>query len=728
MSDLIYSSAVLTMSQTTEFIRNKSVDVTIINLIIQNKLNDFTVEDAYNRIHEDLPIRIEQIANSLQRSLDAKTIDLSFKDPKNASKNKYKIPENILRKIDEQCNELKKFLDDSVSELFSAFLNKDNKDTYKDLLLDVLTKMMAKYGYAYAGQLAGVGNATEFVPLKDLKSICEESINHYKVKISVEELSTSIGFLFDRRDPCLNNLAFSICNRYYISRLIGLDIPIDFIAKNLYEGSIIFLDTNVLMTIVFAKTKRYNEFRAILKNAGDLGIKFSVSEITLAELNTRVQDYTEELEKGSEIVPEDLLTEVRGELVEKVNTTGITSHFNAEECPHKLRLEEMGVIYSPSLSNAELFTPEEYDVIESQIAEFDRKYRRLYPAKNKNALFHDAYHFFLIRKLRTEGEPTSAWFLTLDNSMIEHGIATKIEEAPPYSIRLFSLLQTLSQFVESQALKGEFADLFGELVSKDLLPRNQLFTIEDLKLLIGFDIRAKEIPPEFVRKAMLHVKKNILKGGQINDKNRSEAIHEFTKFLATPDQNFIEIRKKYDKKIQDRDDDIKQKDREIGGYKQKIKDKDDEINSLNDRVKQLELNQARDKFDRAIDSYEKEKKDYIRKDWEIFLKNHKAIRNRYIVFLFIALLLFSVVFFFDNISEWLKFKIQLKTWFRYTFSILVFLAPFIRSLFEHNKVIVAFKMFSKEFKNKLKARNNLESGREFESVYVRPILEDYLPK
>jgi hypothetical protein len=728
MSDLVYSSAVLTMSQTTEFIRNKSVDVTIINLIIQKKLNEFTIEEAYNSIHDDLPIRIEQIENSFKRSLEAKTIEVSHNDQTNFLKKKFKIPQKILKKVDEQCDELKIFLDDSVNELFSGLINKENKETYKDLLLDVLTKMMAKYGYAYAGQLAGVGDASEFVPLKDLKSICEESINHYKVKITVAELSSSIGFLFDRRDPCLNNLAFSICNRYYISRLLGLDIPIDFIAKNLYEGATIFLDTNILMGIVFAKTKRHNEFRAILKNAGDLGINFSVAEITLAELNTRVQDYTVELEKGSEIVPDDLLTEVRGEIVEKEGSPTSNDHFNAEECAHKVRLEEMGVVYSPQLQNSELFNPEEYDAIELQIAEFDRKYRRMYPAKNKNALFHDAYLYFLIRKLRSQGEPTSAWFLTLDNSMIEHGIATKVEDIPPYSIRLFSLLQTLSQFVESQALKGEFADLFGELVSKDLLPRNQLFTIEDLKLLIGFDIRAKEIPPEFVRKAMLHVKKNILKGGQINDKNRSEAIHEFTKFLATPDQNFIEIRKKYDKKIQDRDEDIKQKDREIGGYKLLIKDKEDEINNLNDRVKQLEINQAQERCDRAVDQFNKEKQIYVQKDWENLEKEHKSLRRRYITFIIIALFVFSIVFFSDNLSAWLNLQVQFKTWFKYSFSILIFLAPFIRSFFEHKKVLEAFLMNNKSFRVKLQSLTNSKSNKEFESVYSRPKLEDFLNK
>jgi phosphoribulokinase len=52
---------------TTEFIRNKSVDITIISLIIQNRITVFTVDEAYEKIHKDLPIRKEEIEKSFHR-------------------------------------------------------------------------------------------------------------------------------------------------------------------------------------------------------------------------------------------------------------------------------------------------------------------------------------------------------------------------------------------------------------------------------------------------------------------------------------------------------------------------------------------------------------------------------------------------------------------------------------------------------------------------------------
>lgn len=718
------------MSQTTEFIRNKSVDNTVLNLIIQRRISEFTLEEAYNAIHEDLPIRKEEVWNSIQRSYQSQTIELIGGKESEKSTARFKIPDQVTNKINEQCEELKSFLDDSVKELFKGLYTLETKEKYKDLLLDVVTKLMAKYGYAYAGQLAGVGDATEFVPLKDLKTICQNSISQYELKITPDDLANSIGILFDRRDPCLNSLAFSICNRYYITRLIGLDMPIDFVSKNLFEGSRIYLDTNIIMSIVYARSKRHNEFREILNKADEIGIRFAVSEITLAELHRKVEHYQSDLEIGSEIVPDDLLTEVQGQILESPSPESDleSTQFNPTESIHKERLSEMGVEYIPLKKEDENWTQEEFDEVKIEIAQFDRKYRRMSLAKNENALFHDAYLYFLIQGIRDESDEIGAWFLTLDNSIIEHGVSKKNEDTPPYSIRLFSLLQTLSQFVESQALKGEFSDLFGDLVSKDLLPREQLFSVDDLKLLIGFDIRAKEIPPEFVRKATLHIKQNILKGGEITEKNKSEAIHEFTKFLATPEQNFVEIRKRYDKKLKDRDEDLKLKEQEIATAKSEVETKKDEISQLEKRLEELEIDNSKEKFSRAEEKFGSDQSSYAESEWVTYIKSLRSIRIRYLLFIAISLVAFTIIFFIDSLLGLLGVSVAVNSWIKYPLAAIIFLAPYIRSFFEHKKVLSSFRMWSNSYKQKLESNFKRDSRNEYESIHNRPKLEDYLKK
>ena len=719
MSELLYSSAVMTLSQTTEFMRNKSVDNTIIHLVVQNDQIEFTIEQAYEVIHSDLPIRIEEIEKSFRRSLESGTLELKSGDESNFRRAVFKIPEAIIHRLEIQCDQLKVFLEESINELFSGIVTPANKDTLKDLLLDVVTNLMSQYGYVFAGQLADVENAKEFVPAEELKRICSKSIENYGVKISVEELSECIGFLFDRRDPCLNNLAFSLCSRYYITRLIGLDLPIDFLTKNIFENSTIFMDTNFIMAIVFSRSQRHNEFREILKRADELGIRFAVSEITIAEINQRVYRYKDDITKGEELIPDELLSEVQEEIAETSTIKTSDAECELDSSPSAARLRELGAKIHSIEDSKSLFSYEEMEEMKEQLSEFDKKYRHKSLRKNDDALYHDAYLYFLIRSTRLEKESNSAWFLTRDSSVIEHGKALKESDNPPYSIRLLSLLQTLSQFVESQTLKGEFADLFGELISKDLLPQEKLFSYSDLKLLIGFDIKAKTIPPELVRKATHHIKVNVLKGGGLTEQNRAEVIHEFHKFLATPEQNFNEMMKRYDKKIQDREEDIVQKELEI-------KNMDEKLKALMQRIETLELSKAKDQLEYATKEYEANKHEYTHNLWAENLHQLGKVRDRYIVFFILVMFVFIAALFSENIASIFNQTIIVNKWIKYPTAFMVLLIPFIRSFFDHKTVLHSFKLCKKKNRN-VEIQSFLDNAcSEYDQTHKVPQLNDYL--
>jgi len=343
MNNLVFSSAVMTLSQTTEFMRNKSIDNIIIHLIVLQRFKNFTVKEAFDGIHSELPVRLEQVEKSLFRSYKNKILQIVEGSDDEFRKAKLKISDAVIDKLDAQYYHLNGYTEQAIEELFQGLVNDDNKENFKNLFLETVSNLMATYGYAYAGQLAGIADATEFIPSKELAQVCQNSIKKYKVSISPKELSNSIGYLFDRRDPCLNNLAFCICNKYYQTRLIGLDLPIDFLTENLYKDSTIFLDTNFIGNIAFTKSKTHNEFREILKNAEKLGIKFAASELTIAEIHARVQDYMPELEAGEELIPVELIEEIRDEIIQQSHGKTEKIEFDLSSSENAKRLIEMGV-------------------------------------------------------------------------------------------------------------------------------------------------------------------------------------------------------------------------------------------------------------------------------------------------------------------------------------------------------------------------------------------------
>jgi hypothetical protein len=296
-----------------------------------------------------------------------------------------------------------------------------------------------------------------------------------------------------------------------------------------------------------------------------------------------VGEYRKLLNQGVELVPPELLSEVLELLAqtrqELGGPTGGGSLSDRMEYPIDdatvRRLEEMGIGVINVKDSDWLKDEEELKVLKSELAEFDERYRRDRRAKDDNALYHDAQLYHIVNTIRTKTMRTTAsWFLTMDNSIIAHGISRRKEDEAPYAIKIATLLHTLSPFVESKALRVEFSDLFGNLLSRDLLPRQQLLDIDDLKMLVGFDIKAKSIPPEVVRRGIAHVKNEIIKGGGLTEENKAQVLYEFTKYISIPDQSMVELQRRHEQKIQARDADLRTGEAKINALQGKIKTRD----------------------------------------------------------------------------------------------------------------------------------------------------------
>jgi hypothetical protein len=585
LDNLIYSSAVLCLSPTTEIARNKTIDTIVIQTVASKGLDaESTAEDIYDILQKEIPIRYEEIKKSVVRCLKSDIFDILRGDAKNIETVIFKLSSQTSSELQSERNRISEFLSEASRELFKDLYGSVEAERIESLLLECLSTLMAEYGYAYAGQIAGVMDASNFVPRDVLRDICRAMIEKHNIpEINSDHLMDAIGSLFDRRDPCLNNLAFCICQRYYCSRVIGLDLPVDFLSSHVYKGSVFYLDTNFMSRIALSPSKWDTEFREILQLSPKLGIKFAVCDLTIAERFARVGEYRKLVDQGGELVPPELLAEVlellaqtRQELAGtiKEKTSSDSMEYSIDSATAQ-RLQDMGIDVINVKDSDWLHDEEELKTIKSELVKFDELYRRYRPPKDDNALYHDAQLYHIVNTIRAKTMRTTAsWFLTMDNSIIAHGINKRKKDEAPYAIKITTLLHTLSPFVESQALRVEFSDLFGNLISRDILPREQLFGIEDLKMLVGFDIKAKSIPPEIIRKGIAHVKNEVIKEGGLTKENKPQVLYEFTKFISVPDRSMVELQRRHEQKIQARDADLKKKESEVTLLQRKVRRRD----------------------------------------------------------------------------------------------------------------------------------------------------------
>lgn len=585
LDNLLYSSAVLCLSPVTEVPRNKTIDTIVIQTVASKGSNaESTTRDIYQTLQQEIPLRYAEITRSAIRCLKSGFFDILRGDIKNIDTVVFSLSSQISSNLQSEGNKINEFLREATRELFQDLYSSVEPDRIESLLLECLSTLMAKYGYAYAGQIAGVAEASGFVPRDALRDVCQSMVGKHSIpEITSERLMDAIGSLFDRRDPCLNNLAFCICQRYYCSRLLGLDLPIDFLSSQVYKGSVFYLDTNFMTHVALSSSKWHTEFREILKSSPSLGIKFAVCDLTIAESLALVGEYRKLMYQGGELVPPELLAEVVELLSEAAQELAGTmkrkplsdlSDYSVDSMTAQ-RLKEMGIDVIEVKDSDLLDEGEELNTTKSELAEFDTRYRRIRDPKDDNALYHDAQLYHIVKTTRAKTKKdTAAWFLTRDNSIIAHSSSKKRKGEAPYSIKMATLLHTLSPFVESQALKVEFGDLFVNLISRDLLPREQLFGVDDLKMLVGFDIKAKSMPPEIIRKGIAHVKNEILKEGGLTEENKSQVLYEFTKYISVPDQSMVELQRRYEQRIRARDADLERRESEATLLQGKIAGRD----------------------------------------------------------------------------------------------------------------------------------------------------------
>jgi hypothetical protein len=585
LDSLVYSSAVLCLSPTTEVARNKIIDTMVIQAAAGKGPNaECTVKDIYDALQQEIPIRYEEITKSVIRCLKSKIFDIQRGDTNHVKAVVFKLSSQTSSELQSERNRIGEFLREATRELFQDLYGSVKPNRIESLLLECLSTLMAEYGYAYAGQVAGVADASSFVPRDALRKVCQSMVEKHNIpEITSERLMDAIGSLFDRRDPCLNNLAFCICQRYYCARLIGLDLPIDFLSGQVYKGSVFYLDTNFMSEVALSPSIWDTEFKEILKLSANLGIRFAVFDLTIAERFAHVGQYRKLLDQGGELVPPELLAEVVQLLAEtRQELTGTIKEepssdsvaYSTDDVTTR-SLKEMGIDVINLKDSDWLKDEEELKTIKSELAEFDEKYRRSRPPKDDNALYHDAQLYHIVNTIRAKTKRTTAsWFLTIDNSIIAYAVSKKKKGEAPYAIKMPTLLHTLSPFVESQALRVEFGDLFVNLISRDILPRDQLFGVEDLKMLVGFDIKAKSIPPEVIRKGITHIKNEIIKEGGLTEENKPQVLYEFTKYISVPDRSMLELQGRYEQKIQARDADLERRESEATLLQGKVKRRD----------------------------------------------------------------------------------------------------------------------------------------------------------
>lgn len=412
-----------------------------------------------------------------------------------------------------------------------------------------ISECFALFGLQIAKTVTGRLTASDILKYADAKAAFAAAVNGHKLSPEcLESLSSRCISFLSSTDPDDVRLKFHLSQGYFFAQLIGFcDTKYEILTESAFRGAVLFLDTNVAILGLLRNDRLASQFDELLAVAKRLGIELRITRATVNEIRRVIASRVQQAEKLFGVLPE--------EVIERSDDQFINAYIDALNVDRTLTPKaffEPIELVSDSMETLgiSVVESEEDDLIRSR--DFSREADVLQEAfntargfeKSQDILTHDLAHYALILDERATHALT--WFLTRDRSLPVAAAKLKGDALFPFCYTLIGFLQTVSPFLISGKEEQGFAGIFSALIKEQILPREQLFNLRELTLLVEMHQDVISTPKEKLIAAIDYVKSAVLQGQAYRIENRAEVALGLRSYLASSsEEQIIELEKEH---------------------------------------------------------------------------------------------------------------------------------------------------------------------------------------
>ena len=331
-------------------------------------------------------------------------------------------------------------------------------------------------------------------------------------------------------------LRFYLTQGFYFLELLGLEskhfLPL---SKEAFSGSVLYLDTNVLILGVMPGDGPTSPFRELAKIARQLNIELRLTRATINEARRLAADRAGQIAKIIDALPEELLHRssdlfVTGFLEARKSQPALTpEEFLAPfDRLYDIAEKELGLVVVEK-EEQEVIGARDCGAVMTAIQSESLKTRGI--EKRRAVLAHDLCHYLLVMDERPQNPKT--WFLTRDNTLIRAGAKIARGDCESFCFALMGFLQSISPFVTSGEDTFSLAEVFSNLVTEQLLPRESLFEARELVLFAEMHEDVLRTPEARLVRAVDYVKSTVLRGRPYRPEDTPRVALGLRTFLAS---------------------------------------------------------------------------------------------------------------------------------------------------------------------------------------------------
>lgn len=409
----------------------------------------------------------------------------------------------------------------------------------RQAFLEFLCLVFSRLGDAYVSQIRQEITREDLLSFPAITDAIGVIVGRYP---GVDEgIFRVAAFTFFRQtDPDYDEIKWNFAQHYYVTKVLGLDPSGYLLSKEVFGEAILYLDTNVLMHALASTARHHGSFVTLCNACQRLSMRLCACQASLDELK-RVVDYQREvLPDVIDQIPPALTPKVRGvfyELYREKQLAGedprLDELFSAFDHPMEHLASDYGVELVDDMWFIRAETSRDTHLLVDSIKQ--QYLAKRHRTKSNGSAMHDALVLRWIGEERRLHPWT--WFVTLDTSLPGLNIAPEGATQRPLAITLDALLQWLSPLGVAGRDDDEFAVIFGQAISYQLLS-SSFFDIRDFHVFAKMDWACKQLPAADVEECIRYLRANASELNPSDAIDREKLARALSRFFADPGREY----------------------------------------------------------------------------------------------------------------------------------------------------------------------------------------------
>jgi predicted nucleic acid-binding protein len=430
--------------------------------------------------------------------------------------------------------------EETVDGALRTLFGQAQVEAFKDAFLKALTALFDQIAKNYVESTFGQSEPTAPVLLAPALDEITATIAAENPELDARAFADGLNRFFREQSPDFDRLKWVYCQNYYLVRMLGMDEAADVLSREIFSGSQVYLDTNVLIELLDPGSPQRRSLEGVMASLRKAGARLCVLRITLQELDKVFSREVPNLEAVLRQIPDGTIGKVRGALARaealhrqdpaKPSARALVGLFaNAEE---RLKTEMAVEVVDEAWFVEAAPSVEIIDRANALRRHYDR---RLLRKKRPDAAVHDALALTWIGRQSVAGGKMVC-FLTLDLSLPTFK-ETGWRAGQRVAVSLDALVPWLGAVVGPQ--DGELSAAYSAVLVNQLLTVSTRFSLQDFRLLAELGMECSKLPADDVESCLVHLRREASNVDVSTAEGREQIHHAVRRFFASPDLRYL---------------------------------------------------------------------------------------------------------------------------------------------------------------------------------------------